>query len=336
MEKSIEAVIFDSFNLLYDSAFIIQNAYMSRLKYSVNYEKTFQDKLNSYKLGEINIICSQIEKLRDIVSSWHPEANRVSEVDIISLFEEGIIYPSNQVSIIEIIAENSLVYDDRDKKIKLAIIAAYNTCRESYFTVNSMIKDYNWAIQKEFGSKAKTAEIEHTKLPKKKKKIVPLRMPKILTPNMNIFDLIKKVERTITLLGDMHYYGMTSNPDTHGLLDCLILSLLDVWAISLAVQEQAPNQISAVERKLLILIINSINNCAVGIVKWRDDSVMNSKISDGRKESIKDAYCKYADAFVNINKVLIKIQSGELAIVWTQPDNGENIPLLKELPARQI
>jgi hypothetical protein len=127
-------------------------------------------------------------------------------------------------------------------------------------------------------------------------------------------------------LGDLCGLDDFDDFDIDDSLDRLVVSFLDVWSISLKVQEHAPNQIFDVNRKTLIEKINFINRNTVEIIQWRDDSVNNPDLSDRCKESIKDAYCKCVDAFVNINKLLIKIH----------PDNGVNIPLLNELPSRQI
>jgi hypothetical protein len=178
-EKSIDAVIYDAFRLLIESVNIIWKieSDISCSKPQVDYDKTFYDERNLYILGEMDLLRSQIKRLRDILPSKRPEVNKVSGANSNCLFNKYFILYKSKVSILEK-RVNDFLDNDRYKNIKLAIIGAYRSCRESHIIVNSMIEAYNTAIQKEFEIKVEEAKIKNSKYPDPIKKIVSLVVPK--------------------------------------------------------------------------------------------------------------------------------------------------------------
>jgi hypothetical protein len=89
-----------------------------------------------------------------------------------------------------------------------------------------------------------------------------------------------------------------------------------------------------VNRCDLIQIIAEIDPMLPNLIIYYHEGMrLENDFTDIERKIIRDAYIMVRMAIGNLNELIVKINDGETTVAFSQPDSGQSIPLLFELPA---
>jgi hypothetical protein len=144
---------------------------------SAKYQKSYFDSSIREKLKNIDIIRDNVDKLRDMLATWHPDVNFVQESDGITSINSLVSSVSHWVSDLNKTVTTVSVYSKKNQEAKLAILTACKTCREAYLGVNIMIKTYNEGMEALYQKKLRISMRKGTQKPLPFTKIDSLLIP---------------------------------------------------------------------------------------------------------------------------------------------------------------